>query len=99
LLEELKDLTELVFQFISAFHINRVVTSVKVNNNGNGNSSFRSGDRNYEDRKKQAVQFIREEVFVEGNKIDIYTIQNQFQRHQHRDHVPTGKKAVHANKE
>jgi hypothetical protein len=75
------------------------MTSVQINNDRYGYSCFRRCNGNDEDGKENTVQLLREQVFVEGHKIDIHTIQHQFNGHEHGDHIPSGEQAIHANEE
>ena len=39
------------------------------------------------------------QIFIKGYKIQVHTIQYQFNTHQHSNEVSPGKEAIHANKE
>jgi hypothetical protein len=74
------------------------VASVQVNDYRNGYRSFRSGNGYYKQGKENAIQLIGVQVFVECHKIDVHTIQDQFDRHQHGDQVAPGEQPIHADK-
>ena len=48
--------------------------------------------------KKMSLQLIRIQIPVKYHKIDIHRIQYQFNRHQHGNQVPAGKKTINAYK-
>ena len=49
--------------------------------------------------KKYTLQLAGPQILVNGHKIDIDTIEHQFNAHKQRNHVAPGKQAVHAYKE
>jgi hypothetical protein len=80
-------------------YINRVMTPVQVYNNGYRQCGFRCGDGNNENCKKYAPKGFRIQVAVKSHKIDIDTIQDQLNCHEHCDHISPREQAVHANAE
>jgi hypothetical protein len=75
------------------------MTAIEVDDNGNGNSSFRSSNSDNENGKKDTVQFSGPQVFVEGNKVDVDAVEYEFDTHEHGNHISAGKQTVHAYKE
>lgn len=75
------------------------MTAVEINDNGNGHSSFSGCNGNNKNGKKYSVQFIRPEVFIEGDKIQVHAVQNKLNGHQQGDHISAGQEAINANKE
>jgi hypothetical protein len=89
----------LIFHFTGIFHINGSVAAIQIDDDRDGDSGF---SRSYRDDKygeKDAVEFFRIEIFIKHNKVDVHTIQNQFNRHQHGNEITPGEQAIHPDKE
>ena len=89
----------LVFQFLRSFHVNGIVAAIQVDDDRDCYCSFGSGNRNDKNGKENTIQFMRPQVFIKSDEIEVYTIQDQLDAHQHRNKVTTGKESVDANKE
>jgi hypothetical protein len=72
---------------------------IQINNDGYGNSCLRSRYRNDKNGKEHPVEPLRVKVFVERYKIDIHTVQDQLDSHEHGDQVAAGEQSIHADKE
>src|SRR5215207_7451776 len=72
---------------------------VQVDDDGNGHRRFRSGNGDNEQSKENTVKLLRVEIFVEGYKIDVDTIETKFNRHEHRNEIAACEQAIHPDKE
>ena len=75
------------------------MTAVKINDDCNCYCRFRSSNRDDENGKENSIELIRVQIFVEGNEVDIYGIQNKLNSNQHGDHVPARDETVDADEE
>ena len=89
----------LIFHFFGFLNIYRQVASVQVDDDGNGNCSFGGSNRNYKYSEHHTIQPVCPEIFIESNKIDIDTVQDQLNAHQHGDEISSGKKSINTNEE
>ncbi len=72
-------------------------TPVYVDDQRNGHRGFYCSNGYDNKGKKLSVQMTGIEVMVEGHKVDVDSIQHQFQRHQDGDEAPANNESVHAN--
>src|SRR5215203_1832165 len=68
----------LILHFFGSFYINRTMAAVEINYNGNCHCCLGRRNRNNKYGKENTVEFVRIQVFVEYDKIYVYTIQYQF---------------------
>jgi ribonuclease I len=71
-----------------------MVAAIKINNDGYGNGSLCRSDGYDKKNKKQSVHGLWPEVFIKGYEIQVHTIEDQFNAHEHGDEVPSGQKAI-----
>jgi hypothetical protein len=88
-----------MFEFIGFLHINALVVSIQVDDDGNGHSGFGGCNGDDENCEEQTVGLAGVQVFVEGDEVDVYAIQHELNGHEHGNHVPSGEHAVHADEE
>jgi len=88
---------QLVFQVSRFFHVHRFMATVQVDDDRDGNGSFSGSDRDDKQGKKQPIQLTGPQVFIERYKIQVHTVQDKFNAHEHRHKVSPGKKAIDAN--
>jgi hypothetical protein len=88
-----------IFKFVRILHINRLVTAVKIYNDRNGHS--RLGRRNSDDKqcKKQTIHIPGVEILIKSNEIQVHTVKDQFNAHQHGNKVSSCEKTIYANEE
>jgi hypothetical protein len=70
------------------------MTAIQVYDYGDRHSRLGCSNRNYKNGEKDPIQFVRIQVFIEDNEVDIYAIQDQFNCHEHCDHIAPGKQPV-----
>jgi hypothetical protein len=75
-----------------------MMAAVQVDYNGYGKRYFGSGNGDNEYGKKYPVERIGIQVFIERYKVDVYTIQHEFNAHEHGNHIASCKQPVHAYK-
>jgi hypothetical protein len=75
------------------------MTAIEVDDNSNGDGSFRSSNGDDENGKEDTVQFSGPQVFVESHKVDVDAVEYEFDTHEHRNHISAGKQTVHADEE
>jgi hypothetical protein len=80
-------------------HIDLVQLTVQKDHDRNGDGSLRRGNRNDEQGEKDAIDLIGLQVIIKSDEVDIDTVQDQLDRHQHGDQVPPGEQTVHPDKE
>jgi hypothetical protein len=74
-----------------------MMAPVQIDYNSYGHRCFGSCNGYDKYGEEYPVQFTRIQVFIECHKIDINAIQNDFNSHQHGDHITTGEESVHAD--
>jgi hypothetical protein len=67
-----------------------MMAPVQINYYRNSYCRLCCSNGNNKNGKENAVEFFRIQIFIEYNEIDIHTIQDQFNSHQHRYHVTPG---------
>jgi hypothetical protein len=75
------------------------VASIQIYDNGDCDGSLGGGNGNDENSKKQTVHPVWPQVFVKGDEVQVYAIENEFDAHKHRNQVAAGKETVNANEE
>ncbi len=73
------------------------MTAVQVNNDGYGHSSFSRCDGYYKQGEEQTVHLPGPQVFIKGDKIQVYAVQDELYTHQHGDKVSPGEETIHAD--
>ena len=73
------------------------MAAVEVDDDGNGNGRLRRSDGDDEDGEEQSIHFSGPEIFIESDEIQVHTVQDQFDTHEHGDQVPAGEESVNAN--
>jgi hypothetical protein len=69
------------------FYINGFETTIQVDDDSDSKGNFRGGHHYDEHGEKDAFQLVRIQIFVERYEIDIDTVQDEFQRHQHGNEI------------
>jgi hypothetical protein len=77
----------LPFEFLQIFDLDVAQVAVDVDDDGDGHGRFRSADADGEQGEEEALQLTRKQKTVEYHEIDIYRIEDQFHRDQHRQQV------------
>ena len=77
----------LPFEFLQIFDLDVAQVAVDVDDDGDGHGRFRSADADGEQGEEEALQLTRKQETVEYHEIDIYRIEDQFHRDQHRQQV------------
>ena len=72
---------------------------VKIYDDRNGSGRFCCCDGDDENCKENSVEPVGPNVFIEGDKVQVHTVQHQFNTHQHGNQVPPGEESVHSDKE
>ena len=77
----------LPFELLQIFDLDVAQVAVDVDDDGDGHGRFRSADADGEQGEEEALQLTRKQKTVEYHEIDIYRIEDQFHRDQHRQQV------------
>ena len=77
----------LPFEFLQIFDLDVAQVAVDVDDDGDSHGRFRSADADGEQGEEEALQLTRKQETVEYHEIDIYRIEDQFHRDQHRQQV------------
>jgi hypothetical protein len=88
-----------VLQFIYMFYVDAGKLPVNTQDDGDGNRGFACGDSDNKYGEKVPLQLIGKQIAVEGHKIDVHRVEDQLNRHQDGDQVPSREKAVNTNEE
>jgi hypothetical protein len=70
-----------------------------MDDDGNRHGRFSSRYGNHKQGEKQSIQLSGIKVFIEGNEIQIYAVQNQLDTHKHRNQVAPDQKPIHPDEE
>jgi hypothetical protein len=89
----------LIFKFLRILYINRVVAAVKVYDDGDSHGCFGRRYGNDEYGKENSVEPVGPQIFIEGDEIQVHTVQYQFHTHEHGYQVSPGKKTIHTDEE
>jgi hypothetical protein len=72
---------------------------VKIYDDRDRYRCFGGCDRDDENGKKDPVQPVGPQIFIEDHEIYIHAVQQQFHRHEDGDHIPAREQPVHPDEE
>ena len=84
----------LVFHLGCVVHVDVFAHPEEVDDNGDGESCLGGRDGDAEKREHPSVIGAGEQITVEYDKVNIDSVEHQFERNEHRYHVAAGKEAV-----
>ena len=70
---------------------------LEIDDDGNGDCCFRCGYGDDENREKNTIQFPGPYVFVKGNEVQTYAVQDEFDAHEQGDQIPSSEETEHAD--
>ena len=75
------------------------MTPVEIDDDGDRGCRFSRRDGDNENGEEHPVEPVGPDIFIERDEIQVHTVQDQFNAHEHGDEVPPGEETEYADEE